>query len=195
VTTYDVPSAYPAEVVDVGALLVDASPSGLAAHSTGATRLLQEADVAMYRAKEAGRGRVEIFDERLRVAVVERLELENALHRAAAAGDFTMHYQPIVRMTTGEVVGVDALIRWQRGPVIAPPLTFIKVAEEVGLVGQLGRFALDAACEQLGAWRSSGAVDEDFFVTVNLSACSCPTPSPSRRSAPRPRRPAYRRGG
>jgi diguanylate cyclase (GGDEF)-like protein/PAS domain S-box-containing protein len=116
--------------------------------------LVRDADAAMYRAKEKGRARYEVFDDRVRATVVERLSLESALHRALARGEFQLNYQPEVDLRTGKVVAVEALLRWrsaERG--LLRPGQFITVAEETGLIVPIGSWALREACHQAKRWR------------------------------------------
>jgi diguanylate cyclase (GGDEF)-like protein/PAS domain S-box-containing protein len=125
--------------------------SGAAQSSEG---LVRDADAAMYRAKEKGRARYEVFDDRVRATVVERLSLESALHRALARGEFQLNYQPEVDLRTGKVVAVEALLRWrsqERG--LLRPGQFISVAEETGLIVPIGSWALREACHQAKRWR------------------------------------------
>jgi diguanylate cyclase (GGDEF)-like protein/PAS domain S-box-containing protein len=125
--------------------------SGAAQSSEG---LVRDADAAMYRAKEKGRARYEVFDDRVRATVVERLSLESALHRALARGEFQLNYQPEVDLRTGKVVAVEALLRWrsqERG--LLRPGQFITVAEETGLIVPIGSWALREACHQAKRWR------------------------------------------
>ena len=131
---------------------------------------LRDADLAMYRAKAAGKGRYELFESGMHAAVVERLELEGDLQGAAARGELLLHYQPIVELETGRVTSLEALIRWRhptRG--LLPPAAFIPLAEETRQMPALGRWVLGAACRQAAAWREihGGATP---LVTVNLSA-------------------------
>lgn len=133
--------------------------------------LLSDADAAMYRAKEAGRGRYEVFDEHLRSATVRRVEIENGLRRALENNELVLHYQPIVDLHSAAMVGVEALLRWQR-PDAHPysPAEFIPVAEETGLIHEIGDHVLHEACRQAAAWRA-GMDDANrvFHVTVNIS--------------------------
>ncbi|MBW3668996.1 MAG: EAL domain-containing protein [Actinobacteria bacterium] len=143
----------------------------LAAPDTRAEDLLRDADVAMYRAKERGRARLELFDEAMRTRMLERLEIEHALRRALAHHEFVLHYQPTVSLRTGRIISVEALLRWpdpDRGLVM--PDEFIPIAEENGLIVPLGRWALEEACRQLAAWRSEYPDCADLQVSVNLSA-------------------------
>jgi len=131
--------------------------------------LLEDADAAMYRAKERGRNTFEIFSPALRREANERLALEAALRRGLEREEFVLHYQPKVDIRTGRVTGAEALLRWQhpeRGLVF--PDFFIPLAEETGLIADLGQFVIAAACEQLQAWRA--AVLPPLTVAVNVSA-------------------------
>ncbi len=134
-----------------------------------AEEMLRDSDVAMYRAKERGRSRIEIFDHAMRQRMLDRLEMERDLRTAIASEQLRLHYQPIVRLADGEVVAVEALLRWERpgrGPV--GPVEFIPVAEESGLILPLGQWVLGEACTQLAAWRAGGR--PALRVSVNLSA-------------------------
>jgi diguanylate cyclase (GGDEF)-like protein/PAS domain S-box-containing protein len=134
-----------------------------------AEELLSDADAAMYRAKERGRGRLELFDAGLRARITARLRLERDLRRAIEDGsDLWVAYQPFWRLPGRELAGVEALLRWdhpERGSI--PPSEFIPVAEESGLIVDLGARVLRAACEQVAAWRR---ISPDLQLTVNVSA-------------------------
>jgi len=139
-------------------------------HVLVADDLVRNADAAMYRAKARGKGCVQMFEPAMHTAAVARLELENDLQRALDQGEFTLHYQPVVAIATGEVVTLEALLRWQH-PVhgLVPPDRFIPVAEDNGLIVPIGRWVLREACayaKQLRAGASRGAIG----VAVNLSA-------------------------
>jgi EAL domain-containing protein (putative c-di-GMP-specific phosphodiesterase class I) len=113
-----------------------------------AEELLRDADAAMYEAKSRGRDRVQLFDIDVRERVVERLDVEQALRNAIERGELRLHYQPIVDLSTGEIRGVEALVRWQhpeRGLLL--PGQFLRVAEETGYIVELGRWILTEACE------------------------------------------------
>jgi diguanylate cyclase (GGDEF)-like protein len=130
--------------------------------------LLRDADAAMYRAKERGPGRVEVFDEALRTRILERLELENGLRRAVQRGELCVHYQPEVSLVDGRVIGFEALLRWQhpdRG--LLQPASFMQIAEETGLIVEIGAWVIDEACRQAAAWRANGS---ELDVAVNVSA-------------------------
>ena len=131
--------------------------------------LLRNADSALYRAKERGRARYELFDEDARQRVVERLDVEGALRTALRRGEFRILYHPKVRLRGGDVVGVEALVRWQhprRG--LVSPGEFIGVAEETGLVVALGEWVLTDACRQVSGLRMPGG--RGLGLSVNLSA-------------------------
>ncbi len=130
--------------------------------------LISEADAAMYEAKAGGRHRIEVFDPAMRTRLTERNEVTNGLRGALDRGEFTLHYQPVVDLGTQEIVGFEALARWDHpilGPV--PPSVFIPVAEETGHIISLGRWALTEATAQLARW--SAAFDRPLRVAVNIS--------------------------
>jgi diguanylate cyclase (GGDEF)-like protein/PAS domain S-box-containing protein len=129
--------------------------------------LLRDSDLAMYRAKERGRGRIESFDHALRSRVELRLETEFDLHRALERQEFIVHYQPVVDLATGAMVSLEALVRWEhprRG--LVGPDNFIPLAEETGLIVPIGAWVLDQACQQLVQWQYAAPA---LSVAVNLS--------------------------
>ena len=131
--------------------------------------LLQNADAAMYRAKDRGRGGFQFYQADMGRQARERVEMESALHEALPRGELVLHYQPQVALADGRVCGFEALMRWTRpgqGPV--SPARFIPVAEESGLIVPLGKWALVEACRQAAAWRRDGR--GHFRIAVNLSA-------------------------
>ncbi|GAC1586394.1 MAG: hypothetical protein NVS3B21_00480 [Acidimicrobiales bacterium] len=133
-----------------------------------ATALLRDADVAMYRAKERGGGRHELFDAGLRARVMARLELEADMRRALERDEFRVHYQPVVALD-GRICGLEALVRWQhptRG--LVSPGEFIPLAESTGLIVALGAKVLDEACADLARWRGRPG-HEALTMAVNLS--------------------------
>jgi len=133
--------------------------------------LLREADLAMYRAKEEGKGRHEVFDPGLAARATKRLRLGNDLRRALERHELAMHYQPVVRLADRRIAGVEALLRWNHpmvGPV--PPGEFIPLAEETGLVDAVGLWALREACRQGRAWQEGFPAAIPTRVSVNLSA-------------------------
>lgn len=135
-----------------------------------AEELLRDADIAMYRAKTLGKSRCEFFDQEMHTRAVKLLKLENDLRRAVDEQDFRVHYQPIVRLETGAIIGFEALLRWRRSPdCLASPDTFIGVAETAGLIVPLGKWILREACQQAQRWQARYAHDPALSITVNVS--------------------------
>lgn len=133
-------------------------------------QLLRSADMAMYRAKAAGRARYEMFDRAMHTDALERLRLETDLRRAVEQGEFLLHYQPVVSLRTGRVTGLEALIRWQhpeRG--LVHPVDFIPIAEETGLIVPIGKWVLLEACERIKGWQEAYPRKEPLTMGVNLS--------------------------
>jgi diguanylate cyclase (GGDEF)-like protein len=130
--------------------------------------LLKAADVAMYRAKETGRNNYQFYLPSMNVHTLERLELETDLRRALERGEFFLHYQPKVEIVSGLIVGVEALLRWKH-PIrgLVPPLDFIPLAEETGLIVPIGEWVLATACARVNAWQGRGL--PKLSVAVNLS--------------------------
>ncbi|HSM82800.1 MAG TPA: EAL domain-containing protein [Nodosilinea sp.] len=140
-----------------------------------AEHLLRDADIAMYRAKGQGKARYQIFDSQMHTQAMARLQLENDLRRALEAGpeagELVLHYQPIVDLASGAVVGFEALARWQHPTQgLKYPGDFIPLAEEIGLISALDYWALGAACAQLAAWQRAFPALRPLTVSVNLSA-------------------------
>jgi len=132
--------------------------------------LLRDADTAMYQAKANGRDGWVIFDPIMRDRVRERIDIDLALREAMALGQLHLAFQPVVHMPSGRVVGTEALLRWthpERGAI--GPATFIPVAEESGLIIDIGRWVLHESLWQLAQWRAEGVVGEDFWMSVNVS--------------------------
>ena len=156
-----------------GRELVIGASIGIALHAGGAgegEELVRHADVAMYAAKEAGRGRYELFRYDMARELGELLGLEHELRLGLQRDEFTLHYQPEVNLENGDIVGVEALLRWnspRRG--LVPPDRFIPVAEATGLILPLGEYVLREACAQTARWRSEGVLPENFVTWVNLS--------------------------
>jgi EAL domain-containing protein (putative c-di-GMP-specific phosphodiesterase class I) len=138
-------------------------------HST-AESLLREADSAMYRAKSAGRDQVAHFHWSMHEAATARLDDQLGLRRALERGELRAHYQPVIDLASGAVVGMEALIRWQhptRG--LLSPDEFIPLAEETGLILPLGAWMLDESLHQLGQWRAEIPEAADLWMAVNIS--------------------------
>ncbi|MCU1400670.1 MAG: diguanylate cyclase/phosphodiesterase with sensor(s) [Acidimicrobiales bacterium] len=141
-------------------------------HSTPES-LVRDSDAAMYRAKERGRGCIELFDETLRVRSERRMSMAAALHRALEHQELSLVYQPVVDLRTGEMLSAEALLRWnhpERGPIM--PAEFIPLAEETGLIVPIGAWVLDQACHQLAAWHcmeSRAGRARQLSIAVNLS--------------------------
>lgn len=134
-----------------------------------AETLIKNADTAMYHAKERGRNNFQFFKAEMNLKAVERQSLEGSLRRALEREEFLLHYQPKVNLDTGEITGVEALIRWQhpdRG--LVPPSQFVPIAEDCGLILQIGRWVLREACRQASAWQNAGL--PPLPIAVNVSA-------------------------
>jgi diguanylate cyclase (GGDEF)-like protein/PAS domain S-box-containing protein len=152
-----------------GSVSVSASVGLATAHDAQkpADRLIREADIAMYRAKATGRNRFAIFDTPLRVAVDRRLTVERDLRNALARNEFAVFYQPVVSLNDGKVVSCEALLRWTHHEWgLISPQEFIPLAEENGLIVQIGAWVLETALAQVAAWRADG---HEVDVSVNIS--------------------------
>jgi diguanylate cyclase (GGDEF)-like protein/PAS domain S-box-containing protein len=133
--------------------------------------LLRSADIALYQAKTTGRGTYAIFEPRMLAPVTERLERETSLRRALERDELRLHYQPVIELSTGGVVGLEALVRWNHahtGP--QRPEEFIRLAEETGLIIPLDRWALREACRQARIWQLAESPGIPLVMSVNLSA-------------------------
>ena len=145
---------------------------GIALHhpALSSDQLLRNADLAMYRAKASGKGRAQVFEPEMHTAALERLNIEADLRRALDRGEITIQYQPIVAVGSGVISSMEALMRWQhpvRGPL--SPGTFIPLAEETGLIHELGRHVLFEACLQARRWQLAHPSHPTLGVSVNLS--------------------------
>ncbi len=133
--------------------------------------VLRDADTAMYRAKEKGKGRYELFDTEMHDDALSRLQLENDLRRAIERQEFEVYYQPIITLATGRIAGFEALIRWhhpERG--LVSPAEFIPLAEETRLITEIGDWVLNESCRQMSEWRRLLPTHAQLTISVNLSS-------------------------
>ncbi len=147
---------------------------GLAIYKSGtgeeATEFLKRAEIAMYSAKRRGNSNISVFDPRMSRRTTNRVALEADLHQAIERNEFKLMYQPIVHLSSGQIAGFEALIRWQhqtRG--LLGPDEFMDIAEETGLIIDIGRFVLNEAGIQLGSWQRLYTTHEMLFMSVNVS--------------------------
>jgi len=132
--------------------------------------MLRDADVAMCRAKAQATSGREVFDAQMHAFVVQRLKLETELHKAIEREEFRVFYQPIVRLATGQIAGVEALVRWWRNESeLVAPMDFIEVAEETGLMLPISRWVQREACRQARAWHLLFHTDPPLTMTINVS--------------------------
>ena len=149
--------------VSIGLVLVDA-------RYTNVPNVLRDADIAMYRAKAAGKSRYQLFDSEMQQAAMEMAQLETELHRAVENNHFKLLYQPIVDLETGLLNGFEALIRWEHPEKgIISPVTFIPLAEETGLIWEIGNWVLHEACRQTKIWHNMG-LSNPPSISVNISS-------------------------
>ena len=130
--------------------------------------MLRDAEIAMHRAKKAGKARCELFDRGMHTQAVRRLQLETELRRGIAQNEMKVFYQPIISLKTNRIVGFEALSRWQRSSGIVMPGDFIDVADESGLIVPINKQLLEEACETLKLWRRQYPSDPPLFVSVNI---------------------------
>ena len=142
----------------------------LAADGVFPEEIVRHADIAMYRAKARGRSRYEVFESALDERTMRVLQVESEIRTSLANGNFRVYYQPIVALATGTISGFEALLRWQhpkRGLLL--PSEFLSVAEDSGLISELGQWALQTACQQLRAWRMAYPALQGLTMSVNLA--------------------------
>jgi diguanylate cyclase (GGDEF)-like protein len=135
-----------------------------------AAELLRRADFAMYMAKGGGKGRYQLFDAKMHDTMVGRSALKSELAHAVTSGQLRLEYQPVADLRTGEILGLEALVRWQHPTLgLLPPSEFIALAEETGDIEAIGCWVLDAATHQVASWRATMAQCSSLWVAVNLS--------------------------
>ncbi len=159
-------------VVNQEQIVISAS-IGIASSTSPHTRaedLVRDADIAMYRAKRTGKARCEVSDTAMHANAVKRLRLETDLRKALDHGEFLVYYQPIVSLQTGKITGFEALSRWQRPEGIVPPIEFIPVAEEIGLIVPMNQKLLREACQNLRTWQTEFHSRPPLTMSVNISA-------------------------
>jgi diguanylate cyclase (GGDEF)-like protein/PAS domain S-box-containing protein len=142
-----------------------------AQRGASAELLIRDADAAMYRAKEGGRARCVLFDAAMRASAMRRLEIERELRHSLERDELALHYQPVVSLRSGEISGLEALLRWQhpeRG--LLDPAEFVSIAEDSGLIEPIGRWVQERACRQILEWHEQRPDARPFDVAVNLSA-------------------------
>jgi diguanylate cyclase (GGDEF)-like protein/PAS domain S-box-containing protein len=139
-------------------------------HYNNPDELMRDADTAMYHAKSRGKARHEVFDADMHARVRDRLSLENDLRRAIASNDFEVHYQPIVSLTSGMCVGFESLVRWTRNGEPVSPVSFVPIAEELGLIESLGTWVLQEACRTFADWQRRYPEANLDCITVNVSS-------------------------
>ncbi len=139
--------------------------------------MLRDADIAMYRAKEQGKARHQVFDREMQARARSRLELESNLRQVVTRQELRLHYQPVVSLKTAQVVDFEALVRWQHPEMgLVPPGKFIPVAEETGLIVEIGAWVIEEGCRQLQRWHKAG-LPQSMSVTVNLSTRQLSAPN------------------
>jgi diguanylate cyclase (GGDEF)-like protein/PAS domain S-box-containing protein len=138
------------------------------ADSEDGAELLRDADIAMYRSKKGGGNSIEFFTAEMNELATRRIKIESQLQHALEVGEFEVHYQPIVALPEGRMVGVEALLRWQNAELgVVSPAEFIPVAESTGIIVPIGAWVLESACRQIKEWQDAGW--SDLRIAVNLS--------------------------
>jgi PAS domain S-box-containing protein len=136
---------------------------------TQAEDLVRDADIAMYRAKHSGKAHCEVSDTAMHANAVKRLRLETDLRKAQEQGEFRVHYQPIMSLQTGKITGFEALTRWQRPEGFLPPIEFIGLAEEIGLIIPMNQQLRREACQHLRSWQSEFPSSPPLTMSVNIT--------------------------
>ena len=131
--------------------------------------VLRDAEIAMYRAKSTGKARCEVFDHAMHAGAIKRLQLETDLHKALELNQFQVYYQPIISLRSGQIVGFEALSRWQRPEGLVMPGDFIAVADETGIILAINRQLLYDACRQLNSWESQFPSDPPLTLNINIT--------------------------
>jgi PAS domain S-box-containing protein len=131
--------------------------------------LVRDAEIAMYRAKRGGKARYQVFDNAMHASAVKRLRLETDLRRGLELGEFRVHYQPIVSLQSGRILGFEALSRWQRPEGLVLPGEFIGVADETGIILPMNRLLLREACQHLRSWQSQFPSNPPLMMSVNIT--------------------------
>jgi diguanylate cyclase (GGDEF)-like protein/PAS domain S-box-containing protein len=139
-------------------------------HYNNPDEIMRDADTAMYHAKSRGKARHELFDADMHARELDRLGLENDLRHAVNTNDFEVHYQPIVLLGSGRCVGFESLIRWTRNGKAVSPVTFIPLAEELGIIEPLGTWVLQQACATFADWQRRFPANGLDYITVNVSS-------------------------
>jgi diguanylate cyclase (GGDEF)-like protein/PAS domain S-box-containing protein len=156
--------------IDGNELFVTASIGiSLSAPGLGSAELIRRADIAMYDAKRRGRARCAVFDARMHRRVTDRLVLRRELRQAVESSLLRVHYQPIIELATGHIVGFEALARWPEAWSSVSPTEFISIAEETGVIGALGHHVMSTAVRALARWREDDIVSDETTLSVNLS--------------------------
>jgi PAS domain S-box-containing protein len=153
--------------------IVIAASVGIALSSASynhAEDLIRDSEIAMYRAKRSGKARCEVFDPGMHESAVKRLRMETDIRKALDAGEFKVYYQPIVNLQTGKISGFEALTRWQKPTGMIPPIEFISVADETGLILPMNRQLMQDATRQLREWQLKFPSDSPLTMSVNVTS-------------------------
>jgi len=155
-----------------GQQVVISASIGIGASSNtyeGAEDMLRDAEIAMYRAKQAGKARCEVFDPAMHSSAVRRLKLETDLRRGIEHGELLVYYQPIISLESGRIVGFEALSRWKTVQGMVPPVEFIPVADETGLIIPMNRALYLEACQQLKSWQAKLNCTPPLTMSLNIT--------------------------